>query len=290
MSGITSWYLNPPNNTYVILPNDIALSDFGYSFSTSTPLVQDVAQNFLPSGSGLVYVEVSLNADVTDLWLGLIDISTAPTHALFTTAISPLFMGLNISVGTLNYTPSPTIAGTGTSMGSFTGPAVVELAFNFNTKEFWGRVQGGNWNGSGTANPGTDTGGSSFASLTGPFALTVLTGSTTTGNPTVVINKNTIPFEHQPTGFGGWPAIGTTPQPLYNPAAAEVIKQVQYVVETPLNAVSKHQQLVVRKPIEALSKQVQLVLESPIQAVSKQVQYLVVRRLPVSPTHIMIIT
>jgi hypothetical protein len=198
-------------------------------------------------------------------------------------------MGLNISGGKLNYTPSPTISGTGTSMASFSS-GVVELAFNFNTQEFWGRVQGGNWNGSGSANPGTDTGGASFSSLTGPFALVVLTGSTITGTPTVTINQSTNPFTQQPTGFGGWPVTGTTPVTLYNPTAAEVIKQVQYVVETPLNAVSKYQQMVVRKPIEALSKQVQYVIEAPTQAVSKQVQYLVGRWKPVYPIHIMIIT
>ena len=279
MSGITNWYIDSGEN-YTFNPNDITFSNFNYTFATSTAIVQDVAQNYL--SGGLVYIEVSLNADVTDLWLGILDLFNAQTHSAFITNSSPVFMGLNVSGGTLNYTPSPTIAGTGTSMGSFTGPAVVELAFNFNTKEFWGRVQGGNWNGSGTANPGTDTGGASFSSLTGPFAFVILTGSTTTGTPSATINQNTIPFDTVPTGFGGWPVAGTTPVPLFNPPAAEVTKQVQYVVETPSNAVSKHQQLVVRKPIEALSKQVQLVIESPSQAVSKSVQYVILKPKPLT--------
>ncbi len=56
------------------------------------------------------------------------------------------------------------------TIDTYTTGDVLYLAWDFVNRMFWGKVNSGNWNGSGTANPLTNTGGKSFASInSGPW-------------------------------------------------------------------------------------------------------------------------
>jgi hypothetical protein len=58
----------------------------------------------------------------------------------------------------------------GTDYGPLTAISghVLDFAVDFDNNELWVREDGGNWNGSGTADPATNTGGISIAGYTGP--------------------------------------------------------------------------------------------------------------------------
>lgn len=55
------------------------------------------------------------------------------------------------------------------NMGTTANGNVITVCFDADNKLIWISRNGGNWNGSGTANPATGTGGISFASITGPY-------------------------------------------------------------------------------------------------------------------------
>lgn len=46
---------------------------------------------------------------------------------------------------------------------------LIDVAIDMANKAIWVRINSGNWNGSGTANPATNTGGLSISAMTGPF-------------------------------------------------------------------------------------------------------------------------
>lgn len=92
---------------------------------------------------------------------------------------------------------------------------VIGIAADFDNKKVWmiNVTQGGNWNGSGTANPATNTGG--YALPTGtvsgdfawvPFALLVNTSTQITANFGASTFAGTVP-----SGFtAGWTSVGTS--------------------------------------------------------------------------------
>lgn len=71
----------------------------------------------------------------------------------------------NTTTGNITYNGA-TVA----SAGVTAAPGdLIDLALDMVNKSIWVRVNGGNWNNSGTANPATNTGGISVSGMSGPF-------------------------------------------------------------------------------------------------------------------------
>jgi hypothetical protein len=90
------------------------------------------------------------------------------------------------------------------------GGGVVGIAFDLDARLVWVRVAGGNWNGSGSANPATGAGGLSIPIPAGP-----LTPAAEIGSVALTINSGQDAFAHTPPdGFGPFGVVesgGGTP-------------------------------------------------------------------------------
>ena len=65
----------------------------------------------------------------------------------------------------------------GPSIATYTTGSLLGVAIDFGNQKFWGRLNGGLWNLSGTDDPATNTGGFSFASLNaGPYFAGITLG------------------------------------------------------------------------------------------------------------------
>jgi hypothetical protein len=93
----------------------------------------------------------------------------------------------------------------GTIAGSVAQGNVQSIAIDFGGKLIWYRINAGNWNNSGTANPATGVGGFSFSTINaGPYYLAVELQNNTT---TVTANFGATSYAHfdsTVTGFGNW--------------------------------------------------------------------------------------
>lgn len=133
---------------------------------------------------------------------------------------------------------------------------LVGIAIDFGAQLLWARPNGGEWNGSGTANPATGTGGVSFSAITGPY-FPAFTTTSINGNPSGFITSNfgASTFLHSPpSGFS----------PFTDPA------------ETDLSAAKIAQFAVLSPPELSVAKVTQFaVLSPPELSVAKVVQYAV---------------
>jgi len=81
---------------------------------------------------------------------------------------------------------------------------VISVAVDADNKTVWWRVNGGNWNGSGTPNPATNTGGKSFAAF-GGAVYPMWSGGFSNGIFAVNFGHKTFSYA-VPSGFtSGWP-------------------------------------------------------------------------------------
>jgi hypothetical protein len=101
---------------------------------------------------------------------------------------------------------------------------VVSIAVDLVNLTFWARINGGNWNNSGAANPATNTGGISLsgAGFSGqsayPFFASFLSGSA------VVANFGATAFAYPvPSGFSSWDSIVPPPTQMQVTQAATEI-------------------------------------------------------------------
>ena len=93
-----------------------------------------------------------------------------------------------------------------TTLGAAAVAAVgntVCMAVDLGTKQIWFRVNGGNWNNSGTANPDTPTGGLIFTITAGPFAAKWNSFGTTGDAVTANFGGTAYAFT-KPSTFGNW--------------------------------------------------------------------------------------
>lgn len=86
------------------------------------------------------------------------------------------------------------------SIGAVTGSSavsgnVIQIAYDIDAKLFWCRLQGANWNGSGTANPATGAGGLSMANIAGIIVACV---TIYTNGQSCTINAGGSPFATAP--------------------------------------------------------------------------------------------
>lgn len=92
------------------------------------------------------------------------------------------------------------------NIGTSASGDVVSLAYDLDNLKYWVRLNGGNWNNSGTADPATNTGGfTTFASMAPSIGFSTI-GSPTTGD-NFTANFGAAVFTYSvPSGFtSGWP-------------------------------------------------------------------------------------
>jgi hypothetical protein len=80
---------------------------------------------------------------------------------------------------------------------------VVSIAIDLGGQLVWYRVNSGNWNNSGAANPATGTGGVSFSAITGPYYAAISIKSDAAGNTQITANFGATSYATSaPAGFG----------------------------------------------------------------------------------------
>lgn len=137
------------------------LSNGNLSFMTTAAVGAGVRATRSHS-EGKRYFEVTANSPDTDNWyVGICNAGYAfdDDPAAFNST------ALLFSDGTVWIGGSEVASGLGTTVNN----DVIGIACDFDNGLIWFRRNTGNWNGSGTANPATGTGGISFASVTGPW-------------------------------------------------------------------------------------------------------------------------
>jgi hypothetical protein len=111
--------------------------------------------------TGKFYWEVTMTQWTSNSWVGIATAGAAHPLSLFTAGSA----GVN-TTGAISVNGSSS----GSSLGSRSNGDVIGIAVDFGAALIWWRVApSGNWNGSGTANPATGTGGISISALTGPL-------------------------------------------------------------------------------------------------------------------------
>jgi hypothetical protein len=86
----------------------------------------------------------------------------------------------------------------------WTTGTVIDEAVDLVNNRVWYRAGGGNWNGSGTANPATNTGGIDISTLNpGPYFAANSLGTTVGETYTVNFGATAYSFA-APSGFGNW--------------------------------------------------------------------------------------
>jgi hypothetical protein len=109
------------------------------------------------------------------------------------------------SSGTIDYNGSSS----GDSLGSISNGAIICMAVDLTNQEVWFRVNNGNWNGSGTANPATNTGGISVSGLFSGNSVYPFVAANS-ASAVVTANFGASSFTYSvPSGFqAGWPGPG----------------------------------------------------------------------------------
>jgi hypothetical protein len=144
-------------------------------------------------GSGKYYFELKLNSAGAGDVVGLCTPANTYNNVQSTNAtVIGAFPNGNLNV----------FAAFAGNIGGFIANDVIGFAIDFTAGLVWIRRNAGNWNGSGTANPATAVGGSSFTA--GTALMPVVTFGTTggenwTGNFGATAFANTAP-----AGFGNW--------------------------------------------------------------------------------------
>lgn len=108
------------------------------------------------------------------------------------------------SAGLLNGDPNVYInnVSAGTAV-TYAASQVVSMALDIGNKTIWYRVNGGNWNGSGAANPATNTGGVSISAVTGAYFMAASVPGA--GSPSMTANFGATAYSYTPSaGFGNW--------------------------------------------------------------------------------------
>lgn len=144
------------------------------------------------------------------------------------TTIAGTGCGVGIAMGTVSFTSFLSLATggavalyTGTnyvngssvsgSLGSWSNGDVICVALDLTNNEVWFRRNNGNWNGSGTANPATNTGGYSISGLTSPIYGAMMISNTAA--MTANFGQNSFSYS-APSGF-------TAGLPIQAPSVAQ---------------------------------------------------------------------
>lgn len=115
------------------------------------------------------------------------------------------------TIGQCGVTPGGNVNGSGGSISLGTAPDshTLSLAIDLVNSRLWGRLDGGNWNNSGTANPTTNSGGLDISGVATP--LYVYTWEQSFGAGHVTLNAGDSAFlQSVPSGFTAWDAPGSS--------------------------------------------------------------------------------
>lgn len=191
----------------------IALSNTDHTATSGSGSGNEGVRATVSHSTGKWYIEFS---NISLLYGGIIGFAAAgdalgSSGQAGVTAGSPGYL----QVGGSDYGPYGNANGT-----------VLSFAVDFTNNQIWTRTNGGNWNGSGTADPATNTGGQSISSLTTPlFPYAWLQF-----NPdTVDINGGDSTFSYTaPTGFNPWNGIAGVTGTWASTEAADAMAFIGY--------------------------------------------------------------
>lgn len=87
---------------------------------------------------------------------------------------------------------------------SYTFGDVVSMAVDIGNNRIWYRINGGNWNGSGTNDPATNVGGKDISNVSGPFFV-IASAQKSAANSITTFNFGGSAYSYTaPSGFGNW--------------------------------------------------------------------------------------
>jgi hypothetical protein len=194
--------------------SNVTLSNGNLTMSIGGSLPFSDARTTVSNSTGTAYFEASINGAAQHYGVGV---------CLGTYNLSTNFNSGGTGACIVDGTGTVYLNGSavsGVSVGSWTSSSqIVCVAVDFSNRLIWFRVNAGNWNGSGTANPATGTGG---ISLTGSLASGALFGVGSmntgfTGGELLTANFGATSFSQSvPSGF----VVGLEPN-----AAAYVASQ-----------------------------------------------------------------
>ena len=191
-------------------PSDKKNSNVVLSNGNLTVTGNDASNNWVRSttskASGKYYVEAT-HTTVANSVFGIADLS-AMTYPGFDAKSFGLYSnGFGSIAGAFPDWLTPYASGN-----------VVGMAVDLTAKLVWWRVGAGNWNGSGTANPATGTGGFNVSTYTGTPHYYVSSGGP---GSVSTINFGATAFANAaPSGFGPWDApLVTTPVKVWSGSA-----------------------------------------------------------------------
>jgi hypothetical protein len=156
----------------------------------------------IPQTTGKFYVEETfVSGASTILRLGIMESSA--TIAIPSSG----------ATGALLWETNGNVINNGTSVAAiaaYGAGSVVSQAIDLVNGEWWGRVNGGNWNNAGTASPATNVGGIALSPLTGAMQLTFYNIPFSAAQAKVTLNSGQSSFAQAvPAGFvPGWPYAG----------------------------------------------------------------------------------
>jgi hypothetical protein len=166
-----------------------------------------LARSLISESSGKYCIEVTATTvSAVNDQIGIINASEALTGVY-----------LGEDANGLGYFETGPVAINGVTIGTaaaFTMGSVIDQCVDFGAQLYWARVNGGNWNNSGSANPATGAGGFSTASLNaGPYYVAV--GFEFVASDTITANFTSSPTYAYPSGFTNWGGTGP-PTPAYS--------------------------------------------------------------------------
>jgi SPRY domain len=169
--------------------------------TATTSTSQGAHDNSAGKGSGKYYFEMKFTTVTGGNNTGVSIGTTTSTYSA---------MGTTGTTGVMTYRASGQIwngSNSGSSLGARSAGDVIGIAIDLDNRRAWFRVApSGNWNGSGTANPATNTGGVTIAVGT-MIAFCTFGGTGGVANNVVTANFGASAFTGTaPSGFtSGWP-------------------------------------------------------------------------------------
>jgi hypothetical protein len=213
--------LDPTGEYGGINVSNIALSDddFLATFTGAGGIAQIAGNN--PLSSGLVYFEATFSGtainNFSQFAVGVIstDWTQSGSGAGGTVVLNYSLQGCAIVFYEGNwYLNVNGSSSAQINLGAYvSGTNTVRLALNLNTKKAYGAIGSNAWNANGSADPVAGIGGADISGITFPV-VPVLAAQNVTFEPLVAM-LNTGPFTQYAalSGYGGWPATGSTPLP-----------------------------------------------------------------------------
>lgn len=153
------------------------------------------------ASGGKYYYEVSFVAGTAGSNTGCGIIPAANSITNWAAAGTGGLINLNFSSGQIYYSGSST----GITLGSLFASHTICNAIDLVNNRFWARIDGGNWNGSGTADPATNVGGINISSIFSGIAAYPAASMQAAVSPCSTANFGASSFAFsKPSGFSSF--------------------------------------------------------------------------------------